>query len=471
MSKSGYGMARDQMKNFKQMNKSAITPDKTPEYRRMGSFSAVAVLIGMVIGVGIFRLPSIVAGHAANEADFILFWIAGGIIAFSGSLCYAALSMRMPDSGGEYTFLRRSIGPSTAYLFAWGRVSVIQTGSLALVALIFGDYATSIANLGANSNTIYAALLVIVLTVINMSGTRQSSKIQNLLAALVIGALITLCLTALFHNSGEGHNGVLLTPGQVTDWSVSMPGLAMIFVLLTFGGWNEAAYLTGELRNARQTIGRVLTGSVILITLLYVGINLAYIHIMGLDGLRNSAAPGQELSEALFGQLGSAVIVSIIIIAAISTANATIITGSRSLFALGRDYPEFRLVGKWNERRDTPGHALAVQGFVALILLAAGTLSSDNLSAVVDFTAPVFWFFILMVIIGLFKLQYQNSEAGYKQNIPLYPLPALLFLAACIYMLYSSLTYTGTGALFGVIVLLLGFVLKKGLYFFAADKT
>ncbi len=452
------------------MKKLDLIPDKTPDYRGMGSLSAVAVIIGMVVGVGIFRLPSIVAGHAANEVDFILFWIVGGIIAFSGSLCYVSLSMRMPDSGGELTFLRRSIGPSTAYLFAWGRVSVIQTGSLALVALIFGDYASSFANLGPYSNSIYAALLVILLTLINMSGTRQSSKIQNLLAALVIGALVALCLSALFHNPGEGHNGALLTPDQFTGLSVSMPGLAMIFVLLTFGGWNEAAYLAGELRNARKTFGRVLTGSVILITLLYVGINLAYIHAIGLDGLRASAAPGQELSEALFGRLGSAVIVSIIIIAAISTANATIITGSRSLFALGRDYPEFRLVGKWNERRDTPIRALVAQGIVVLLLLAAGTLSSDSLSAVVDFTAPVFWFFMLVVIAGLFKLQYQNSDAGFKQDIPLYPVPPILFLAACTYMFYSSMAYTGTTAIWGVIVLLVGLFVKKGLEHLAQKR-
>lgn len=428
----------------------------------MGSISAIAILIGMVIGIGIFRLPSIVAGHAANETGFILFWIAGGAIAFSGALCYAALSRRMPDSGGEYTFLRGSFGPTTGYLFAWGRVSVIQTGSIALVSIIFGDYATVIADLGTYSSTIYGVLLVILLTALNMAGTRQSTKMQNLLATLVVGALLALCISAVFHATGAGSSGIVFNPAQAAGWSGSMPGLAMIFVLLTYGGWNEAAYLAGELKNARKTIWGVIMGSVLIITVLYVAINLAYLHVLGLDALRASAAPGHDLSDALFGPMGSAVIVSIIIIAAVSTANATIITGSRSLFALGRDYPEFGLIGKWDSGRDTPVRALAVQGSVVLLLLGAGTLSADSLSAVVDFTAPVFWFFILMVIMGLFKTQYQESEAGYKRNIPLYPLPPILFLAACAYMLYSSLAYTGTGAVVGVAVLLLGLAIKKG---------
>lgn len=425
----------------------------------IGSMSAIAVIVGMVIGIGIFRLPSIVATHAADEITYMLFWIIGGAVTLSGAICYAVLSRHMPDSGGEYTFLRRSLGYNMGYLFVWGRVSVIQTGSIALVAFIFGDYATLVLELGPYSSTLYALGLVSILTLLNARGTVISITFQNYLAALVVLAILVLGFMSFIDTTPTADAGFRLFEGGL-KWSSSMPGLAMIFVLLSFGGWNEASYLAGELREVKKSIWVVLGGSIFLITILYLIINFAYLNTLGLDGLKNSETPGHELSNMLFGPQGSAILVAIIIISSISTANATILTGSRSLYALGRDREEFGFVGKWSSSRNTPARALIVQGIVVLALVGLGGFSKDAISAVVDYTAPVFWFFMLMVMTGFFKLVYQKTEIKLKNELAIYLLPSVVFFLTSLYMLYSSITYTGIGATFGVLILISGMIVK-----------
>jgi basic amino acid/polyamine antiporter, APA family len=168
------------------------------------TFSSMAVIIGIVVGIGIFRLPPIVAANSAGEVQFILFWVAGGFISLMGALCYAELSSAMPDAGGEYHFLRKAFGPATGFFLSWGRMTVIQTGSIALVAFIMGDYATVILNLGAYSPSIYAAATVIVLTVLNVLGTIHSRRTQNILASIIVLTLVTISVAGFMISPGEG---------------------------------------------------------------------------------------------------------------------------------------------------------------------------------------------------------------------------------------------------------------------------
>ncbi len=429
------------------------------------TLSSMAIVIGIVVGIGIFRLPPIIAANSTGELQFIMFWVAGGVISLMGALCYAELSSSMPDAGGEYYFLRKAFGPATGFFLSWGRMTVIQTGSIALIAFILGDYATLILDLGTHSASIYAALTVVLLTLLNLLGTLHSRWFQNILASIIVVTLVIIAFSGLFLTSGEKITGFTISGKNMQLFSGGAPGLAMIFVLLTYGGWSEAAYLTGELHNVKKSIVRALVSGIAIITGLYVLVNLTYLHVLGFDTLAESSTVGYDLTEIIFGPGGSVIVVIIVIVSALSTANATIITGARTNYAIGRDFRLFRFMGRWNQLSNSPANALIFQGVIALVLVGAGAWSKEAISTMVDYTAPVFWFFIMLITISLFVFRYRNGKPEVSYRVPFYPLPPLLFLAACVYMLYSSLVFTGTGAMIGAAVLVAGgpvwFILRR----------
>ncbi len=416
----------------------------------LSNLNVVAVIIGIVIGIGIFRLPPLVAQNASTGTQFLGFWVAGGLISMVGALCYAELASLKPDAGGEYYLLRKAYGSTIGFLFSWGRMTVIQTGSIALAALILGDYASRLVDLGPYSTSIYAAVSVLLLTGLNIWGTRPSKNTQNVITGIVVFTLLTIGITSLFMPFGSvDSSGSLLSTEGTT-------GMAMIFVLLTYGGWNEAVYLSAELKDARENMLRVLISGLAIITIVYVLVNLAYLQILGMETLRSADAIGVNLMESMIGDRGGVIISLIVIVSALSTTNATIITGARTNYAMGRDYPLLKKLGIWNQKRDTPRNALLAQGAIVMLLILLGALSDDAVSTMVDYTAPVFWFFILLTTISLFIFRSRNDLSDYPYLVPFYPLTPILFVLACSYLLYSSLAFTGIGALFGIGILALG---------------
>ncbi|MDX1639906.1 MAG: amino acid permease, partial [Balneolaceae bacterium] len=414
------------------------------------NLNAVAVIVGIVIGIGIFRLPPLVAANAGNEWEFIGFWIAGGLVSLIGALCYAELASAYPDAGGEYYLLSKAYGSSLGFLFSWGRMTVIQTGTIALAGFILGDYASRLLDLGEYSSAIYAALTVVGLTGLNLWGTSPSKRTQNVVTGAIVFILLFMALGSILGTElyGFGSASPSGTGGSV--------GSAMIFVLLTYGGWNEAAYLSGELKDVRKNMMKVLIVGIGVITLIYVLVNYAYLHVLGLEGLRQSEAVGADLTAYFLGTKGALLLSALVIITALSTANATIITGARTNYALGRDFSILGFLGRWSEKNNTPVNALLVQGAIAMLLVVVGALTKQSVTTMVDYTAPVFWFFLLLTGISLFIFRYRNPDTALPFSVPLYPVTPILFVLTCGYMLYSSLVFTGVGALLGVGILLTG---------------
>jgi APA family basic amino acid/polyamine antiporter len=411
---------------------------------------AVAIIVGIVIGAGIFKTPSLVAANTANELMFLLAWLLGGIISFIGALCYAELATTYPHAGGEYHFLNRSFGRDIAFLFAWARATVIQTGSIAMLGFIFGDYASQLFPLGENSPAIYAALATIVLTVLNVMGVQQGKWTQNILtAAKVLGLLLVFAVGLLKAVPSEP----IPTPDKPSSGAF---GLAMIFVLLTYGGWNEAAYISAELKDVRRNMLRALMLGIGAITVIYLLVNFAYLKGLGLAAMAKSEVVAADLLRNAWGDLGAKFISVLIAISALGAMNATIFTGARTNYAWGQDFKALHLLGIWHERTSTPVNALVVQGLISLGLVALGAATRKGFSTMVDYTAPVFWFFFLLTGLSLFILRNTDAETQRPFHTPLYPLTPLLFCVFCVYMLQSSLSYTGVGALFGVAVLLVG---------------
>ncbi|WP_257656449.1 APC family permease [Parapedobacter lycopersici] len=440
--------------------RSIPTPGKSDPTPTLRMVDAIAIIVGIVVGAGIFRTPSLVAANTGSTELFLLAWLLGGIVSLIGALCYAELSTAFPNTGGDYHFLRRAFGKRFSFLFAWARISIIQTGSIALLAYIIGDYLSQLYSVGPYSSAIFAALVVVTLTAINMIGVRFGTGTQKLLFILEFGGTLCVIIVGLFIQPAAGALAAL--PAAPASGMTTAMGLAMVFVLLTFGGWNEAGYISAELRAGSRKMVPVLVISIVMITVLYLLVNWAFLRALGVERMAASAAVGIDLMRVTLGEPGVFLIGIIVIMATLTSINATIFTGARTNYALGRDFKLFAPLGKWNARTSAPVNALMVQGIVALALIGLGAFTRDGFQSMVDFTAPVFWFFFLAIGVALFVLRAREPGAARPFKVPLYPVTPLIFCGSCAYLLYSSLAYTGLGAMAGVAILLLGM-----LFFFA----
>jgi amino acid transporter len=413
---------------------------------------AISLIIGLVIGTGIFETPAFVATNAGSTPSALLLWLMGGGISFVGALCYAELTTTYPHPGGNYYYLQRAFGRGVSFLFAWARLSIIQTGSLAMLAFVFGNYASQIWSFGTYSPSIYAAFAIAFTTGINLLGIRQGKWAQNSLTTAKLTILVLILIAGL----------VLTLPSQQpSNLSFeSIPksnfGLAMVFVLLTYGGWNEAAYLSAELKSVEKNMTRTLFWSIGIVTVTYILVNAAFLYGLGFVDTSTSTTLAADLLRQFLGQPGAAAISLPIAVSALGAIHATTFTGARTNYALGRDFPRFGFLGYWHHQTQTPTHALWIQGAIALGLVVGGSFARSGFEVMVEYTAPVFWFFFLLTGISLLILRQREPEIERPFHVPFYPAIPLVFCGICLYMLQSSLAHTGWGALFGVGVLLLG---------------
>jgi basic amino acid/polyamine antiporter, APA family len=432
-------------------SRSAVKSDASPK-QIVRPIDAVGLIVGIVIGAGIFSLPSNVAGAAATTSAVYLAWILGGGISLLGAIVYAELATTYPNTGGDYYFLTRAFGGRFAFLFGWARMTVIQTGSIATVSYIFGDYASRLLSLGPYSSAIYAAVVVVILSALNIIGVREGTRTQNLLSGIEVLGVVLVIAAAFFAGPAEPATQAVTNTGSIY-------GLMLLFVLFTYGGWNEAAYVSGELRDVQRNMARVLIASILLITTLYVLVNWAYLYALGLGGTAASRGVAADLMQRAFGPAGAALISVMVAVSALSTANATVFTGGRSSYAFGRDFKQFGFLGRWSAQTGTPVNGLIVQAAITLGLVVWGMFTRQAFETIIGYTAPVFWFFFMMTGIAFFVLRQKDPGRNRPFRVPLYPIPPIVFTLTCAYLLYSSLDFIRLGALVGVGVLAVGALL------------
>jgi amino acid transporter len=418
--------------------------------RTVSTTDVICLILGLVIGAGIFKAPSIVAGHTGSVGDFLIVWILGGLISIGGALCYAELATSHPHAGGEYHWLSRAFGKRMAFFYGWARSTVIITGSIAILAITLGDYLSTILPLGTYSSYLWAMICIVATSGLNLMGIRESTRTQNALTVLEILGILAIVYAGFSVSSVTSMQDLMARQSSTTQY-----GLAMVFVLLTFGGWNEVSYLSSEIKDGRRGIHRAVIWGLAAVTVLYLLVNLAYLNALGLSGMAASSAVASDVFMLAFGRESAMVFSVIVILSCLNSLNATMIFGSRSNFAMGQDFRTFAWLGRWHGSGN-PRNSLILQMLVSLAVVGLAIITRQGFETVVEFTAPVFWSFVLMVGLALFILRHRQPDLHRPYRVPLYPWLPLAFVAVTAWMLWSSLIYTGLGALVGVAVLALG---------------
>jgi amino acid transporter len=424
---------------------------------------ATAIIVGLIIGAGIFGTPAIVAGAVQSPGLMVAVWVAGGVFSVIGALCYAELATAFPSAGGEYHFLGRAYGRPFAFLYGWARMTVIVAGSIAVFAYLFGDYMSRVVSLGEHSSALWAGIITVVLTAVNYVGIREGKATQDIFTFLEASGLVVIVVAGLIFAPSVASTVVAPQPaagGSGEPWYFGAGiGSAMVFVLFTYGGWNDAAYISAEVRDPHRNMVRALLYSIGLITLLYVLVNIACAKGLGFDAMARSDAVAADLLKRVWGTAGEKIISIMIAISAITSVNGSMIVGARSNYALGRDWPALSYLGQWDEASGSPRKAMLVQGVIAFALVIYGAFQNAHFKELIEYSLPVFWGFFLLIGVALFVLRFKEPNAPRPFRVPFYPVVPALFVLSCAYLLWASLAYHRTHALVGLVVLAIGAVL------------
>jgi amino acid transporter len=336
----------------------------------------------------------------------------------------------------------------------------VQTGALAAAAFIAGNYIASAVPVG--SPAAYAVVLVMALTALNAFGLSLGKWTQNGLAVAITVGLLAV-IGAGFYAAAVGlppAEGVVEPGGGAAGApGLGAIGLAMVFILYTYGGWNEAAYLSAEIRAPQRNIALALVLGVVAVTSVYTIVNAAFLAGLGRERMASSEAVAADLLALVAGRPGAIFVSALVVVAVLSTLNATIITGARSNYALGRDFPQlFGFMGRWREESSVPRPALLVQAAISVFLIIGAPIffGAGGVEAMVAYTAPVFWFFFFLVGFSVPILRTWDPVAERPFRVPLYPVTPFLFSLVCLYMFFSAIAYAGIGSLVGVAVLVVG---------------
>ena len=333
---------------------------------KLGLWDAVSIIVGIIIGVGIFETPHDIFAAVPHPAYAIGLWVLGGVLALIGALCFAELASAYPRSGGEYVYLTRAFGPLTGFLFAWSQLSVTRSGSIASMAYIFGSK-RRLRLFGYDETVdifLLAGLSVVVLTSVNILGVRMGTRTQNVLTVAKVVGLAALVIVGF----GWGNPRLSASRRRRPHGSGWFAG-AMIFVLWTYSGWHEAAYIVAEAKNHTRNIPLALMFGTAIVTVIYVLVNLALLHGLGFEGAKDEQAT-VNLIELAWPSYGARVMDVLIMISALGAINGMIFTTARIYSEFGVDHRIFKTMSHWSRRWKTPARALVIQGVVCLAIIA-----------------------------------------------------------------------------------------------------
>ena len=417
--------------------------------RAIGTLGSTAIVVGTIIGSGIFLVPHDVAQQVGTVQSLFLVWIVGGVLALGGALSLGELGAALPEAGGIYVYLREAYGGLFAFLYGWGMLLVINSGSVATLAVAFGIYSSAFLPLTPLEQKLIASAVIALLTVVNIVGVRVGSAVQIIFTAAKLLGLATIMALALFssHVTPVPASQGLPTPHT----TVNSFGVALIGVLWAYEGWHQLSFSGGEVKDP----GRVLPRSYFLGTLLvagaYLGANLAYLRVLPLAALAEHQRVAAKAMEVLAGPRGSLFVSGLILCSIFGAMNGTILTGPRAYFAMARDRLFFAAVGRVHPRFLTPALAVLIQGVWGIALAASGTYK--QLYTYVIFTGWIFYGAATLAVVVL-RRRAPGLERPYR--VWAYPALPVAFTLAALAIVLNTLTSTPREALIGVALVAAG---------------
>ena len=430
--------------------------------RRLGLFDATMIVMGGIVGSGIFINPYVVARQVHTPFLILGAWLAGGAVALAGAFVYAELAARRPEVGGQYAYLREAFHPSVAFLYGWALLLVIQTGGMAAVAVTFARYFSELTGAGL-PDWVTAALTLGVLTVVNCLGVRAGSNVQSLLMVLKILAVAALVACGLFAVAEPR----ALTGGPLLDRPAS-PGLfaalgaALTPVMFAYGGWQTASFVSGEMREPRRDLPRGLLLGVCGVVLLYTLVNVAALRALGAEGLAATTTPASAVMRLALGETGAALIAVGIAVSTLGFLSQSMLTAPRVYFAMAEDGLFFRSVARLSKSTRAPVAAIALQGAMAAVIAVSGRYEQIlNYVVSVDFI----WFGLTAVSLFVFRhRQREGAAAGFR--VPGHPFTTALFAAACALIVVATVYSDSANSAIGFAILATGvpvyFLWRKG---------
>ena len=410
--------------------------------RTLGYLGSTAIVVGTIIGSGIFLVPHNVAMHVGTQGSLFAVWVVGGLLSLAGALSLAELGAALPEAGGVYVYLREAYGKSFAFLYGWGMLVVIHSGSVATLAVAFGIYSGTFLPLTPLERKLLASAVVAVLTAVNVLGVRSGSAVQTLFTFAKLVGLATIVASAVFARGIRPLATSVPLPTPRT--TVSSFGVALIGVLWAYEGWHMLSFTAGEVRNPARVLPRSFLFGTLLVVLAYLSANLAYLRVLTLPALAQRERVAATAMQILVGPRGTLFVSALILCSIFGALNGTILTGPRAYFAMARDGVFFSSVGGVHPRFKTPALAVLVQGALSVVLAVSGTY--EQLFTYVIFSAWIFYGAAVMAVLVL-RRQRPSLERPYRiWGSPFVPIAfALAALAIVVNTLLTKPRESGVG--------------------------
>lgn len=423
--------------------------------RRIGPFSGTMMVVGGIIGSGIFLNPSIVAQRVGTGRLTMLVWAIGAVIAILGAFIFAELGARHPEAGGGYVYLRDAFGPLPAFLYGWALLVAIASGATAAVAVTFSSYAAPLLGMGPGARIPLAAAVIVLLAVVNIVGVQPGTMTQNVFTILKLVAIAALVVGGL-SSAGTHRAAPVAVPATTT--AATTPalavalGTALVPVLFAYGGWQQTNFVAGEIVDARRNLPRALVWGVLIVAAVYLAVNLTYLNALGVTGLAASTAPAADAMELRFGPAGRTLIATGIAVSTFGFLDIVILVTPRVYQAMARDGLFFRRLAVLHPRFRTPVAAIALQAVWAIALLLTGTYG--ELLDYVTFADWIFFGATAATLVVYRRRAAHSGDDGFRA--PFYPWSVALFVLAAGYVIAGAVVSSPRNALHGVVLLALG---------------
>lgn len=422
--------------------------------KTLGYWDSVALVIGSVVGTGIFRTPSEVCRYISDPGWVLLAWALGGIIAFMGTLCYCELAASFPETGGTYVYLKYAYGPWAGFLFGWSELALMRTASMASVSYAFGEYLQSlIPNVHALEKWI-AITAIWLLTLINVAGLQYGKSLQNFVSFGKVLALAILILLGLALGKGDLTHFDTILPHLPNGGFLANLGLALVPILWTYGGWHESTFVAGEFRRSDTDLPLSLVTATGWIIFFYLATNAVYLYLFPASEIAQKALIAGDVMQSIFGAMGGKVITVVIIVCIFGVLNTVILAGGRIPFAVGKDHSILKGLSLIHPKFHTPARSLVVNAAWASMLVLWGTFSR-----LIFLSAAAVWLFFAAAGVAVFVARIRFPERTRPFSMWGYPWTPLLFVLVSSWIFLNTAFYSPRETMLGFVIIGLGFPL------------